>query len=77
MSVEDFKAALLAEVKSTLQTKVEEGTITQDQADRMFEGIDEHIDRIVNFDGQGGDGQCQRPGRERPDRPEAEATPAT
>jgi hypothetical protein len=77
MSVEDFKAALLAAVKSTLQTKVEDGRITQELADRIFAGIEEHIDRIINFEGQGGDGPCQRPGRERPDRPEAEATPAT
>ncbi len=77
MSVEDFKAALLAAVKSTLQTKVEDGTITQEQADRIFAGIEGHIDRIVNFEGKGGDGPCQRPGRERPARPEAEATPAT
>ena len=77
MSVEDFKAALLDAVKRMLQAKVDEGKITQVQADRVFAGIEEHIDRIVNFEGQGGDGPCQRPGRERPSRPEAEATPGT
>ena len=76
MSVEDFKAALLAAVKSTLQAKVDEGSITQEQADRIFAGIEEHIDRIVNFEGQGGNGPCQRPGGDRPIRPEPEATPA-
>ena len=71
MSVEDFKMALLAAVKATLQTKVDEGTITQVQADRIFAGIEEHVDRIVNFEGQGGDGPCDRPGdrRHRPAEP--------
>ncbi|HEV8574054.1 MAG TPA: hypothetical protein VGR43_05030 [Dehalococcoidia bacterium] len=61
MSVEDFKAALLDAVKTTLQAKVDEGTITQAQADRIFAGIEENIDRIVNFEGQEGGGPCQRP----------------
>ena len=61
MSVEDFKAALLDAIKRMLQAKVDEGTITQEQADRIFAGIEEHIDRIVNFEGQGGDGPCERP----------------
>jgi lipoate-protein ligase A len=60
MSVEDFKTALLAAVKTTLQTKVDEGTITQVQADRIFAGIEENIDRIVNFEGQEGRGPCHR-----------------
>jgi len=60
MSVEDFKAALLAAVKATLQTKVDEGTITQVQADRIFAWIEENIDRIVNFEGQEGRGPCHR-----------------
>ena len=62
MSVEDFKTALLAAVKATLQTKVDEGTITQVQADRIFAGIEENIDRIVNYEGQGGRGPCHRRG---------------
>ena len=71
MSVEDFKAALLDAIKRMLQAKVDEGTITQVQADRVFAGIEEHIDRIVNFEGQGGDGPCERRGdrRDRPQRP--------
>jgi lipoate-protein ligase A len=76
MNVEDFKAALLEAIEAKLQTKVDEGTITQEQADRIFEGIEEHIDRIINFEGQGGDRPCQRPGGDLPMRPEAEATPA-
>ena len=60
MSVEDFKTALLAAVKATLQVKVDEGTITQVQADRIFAGIEEHIDRIVKFEGQEGRRPCHR-----------------
>jgi hypothetical protein len=65
MSVEEFKAALLDAIKRTLQAKVDEGKITKEQGDRMFAGIEEHIDGILNFEGQGGDGPCQRPGRDR------------
>jgi polyhydroxyalkanoate synthesis regulator phasin len=75
MSVEEFNAALLDAIKSTLQAKVDEGKLTQEQADRIFAGIEEHIDRIVNIEGQGGDRPCQRPGGDRPVRPEAEGTP--
>jgi hypothetical protein len=75
-SVEDFKAALLDAIKATLQGKVEEGTIIQEQADRIFAGIEEHIDRIINFEGQGGNGPCPRPVGDRPIRPEPETTPA-
>jgi polyhydroxyalkanoate synthesis regulator phasin len=75
MSVEEFKAALLDAIKSTLQAKVDEGKITQEQADRIVAGIEEHIDRIVNIESQGGDRPCQRPGGDRTVRPEAEGTP--
>jgi hypothetical protein len=70
MSVEDFKTALLDTVKRMLQAKVDEGTITQVQADRIFAGIEENIDGIVNFEGQGGDGPCDRPGDRRHRQPE-------
>jgi hypothetical protein len=68
MSVEDFKAALLEAIKASLQTKVDGGAITQEQADRMYAGIEEHIDRIVNFEGQEGRGPCHRRG-DRGERP--------
>jgi lipoate-protein ligase A len=68
MSVEDFKAALLDTVKRMLQAKVDEGAIMQEQADRIFGGIEEHIDRIVNFEGKEGRGPCHRRG-DRNDRP--------
>ena len=78
MSVEDFKTALLAAVKTTLQAKVDEGTITQVQADRIFAGIEENIDRIVNFEGQEGRAPChRRGGGDRPARQrQPEALPA-
>jgi hypothetical protein len=78
MAVEDFKSALLDAVKRILQAKVEEGKITQTQADRVFAGIEEHIDRIVNFEGDGDERPCHRRGDRgdlQGDR-RAEATPA-
>lgn len=48
MSVEAFEAALLAEVKAQLDGLVSDGELTQDQADRIFQNIEENIDRIVN-----------------------------
>src|SRR6266508_2142497 len=62
MRIEDFTAALLDAIKGKLDAKVSDGTITQSQADRIFAGIEEHIDRIVSFEGQGGDGPCHRLG---------------
>jgi polyhydroxyalkanoate synthesis regulator phasin len=48
MSTDDFKAKLLAEVKSDLDTKVSNGDITQTQADRIYDGLSNNIDDIVN-----------------------------
>jgi hypothetical protein len=74
MRVEDFKAALLAAIKAELRTKVEDGTITQEQADRIFAGTEEHIERIVNF--EGGRGFCRDRGERPAEEPHAEETPA-
>jgi hypothetical protein len=78
MSVDEFTAALLAAVKANLDAKVAEGKITQEQADRAFSAIEEHIDRIVQFEGSGEGGPCGRP--HRGDRPlrqrQAEPSPA-
>lgn len=49
MSADDFKAALLDQVKSNLDQKVAAGKLTQSQADRIYQGFESHIDRIVNF----------------------------
>lgn len=54
MSVDGFKAQLLAEVQADIDAKVADGTITQEQADRLSEGLEERIDNIVNAQPSGG-----------------------
>ncbi len=55
--VDDFKAQLPAEVQADIDAKVADGTITQEQADRLSEGMEERIDNIVNAQpGEGGFG---------------------
>ncbi len=57
MNVEDFKAGLLAQMQTQLDDRVADGTITQGQADRLSEGLEERIDNIVNAQpGEGGFG---------------------
>ncbi len=57
MTVDDFKAELLVEVQADIDAKVADGTITQEQADRLSEGLEERIDNIVNAQpGEGGFG---------------------
>ncbi len=57
MSVEEFEAALLEQVKVQLDEMVADGTLTQEQADRLSEGLEERIDNIVNAQpGEGGSG---------------------
>ncbi len=48
MSVDDFKAGLLDEVKAKLDALVDEEKLTEDQADRIFQAFEDHIDRIVD-----------------------------
>lgn len=48
MSTDEFKTALLANVKSTLDTKVAGGDITQEQADNLYQRLSTNIDDIVN-----------------------------
>ena len=63
MSTDEFKTALLAEVKSTLDTKVANGDITQEQADKLFERLSTNIDDIVNHEpGEYGPPPFPRPG---------------
>lgn len=45
---EEFEADLLAQIQVLLGEKVASGDLTQEQADRIFQGIEENIDRIVN-----------------------------
>ena len=57
IGVDDFEAQLLAEVQADIDAKVADGTITQEQADRLSEGLEERIDNIVNAQpGEGGFG---------------------
>ena len=48
MSVEDFQAALLTQIRAELDDLVADGTLTQEHADRVFQAAEENIDRIVN-----------------------------
>ncbi len=57
IDVDSFKAQLLAEVQTDIDAKVADGTITQEQADQLSEGLEERIDNIVNAQpGEGGFG---------------------
>ena len=57
MGVEDFKTAFLDQVQADIDAKVADGTLTQEQADRLSEGLEERIDNIVNAQpGEGGFG---------------------
>ncbi len=49
MNADDFKAALLAEVKTDLDAKVGAATITQDRADKAYQKVSDNIDKIINF----------------------------
>ncbi len=51
MSVDDLEAGLLAQVKAQLDSKVADGTLTQVQADEMFERIEGTIGDIANAEG--------------------------
>jgi polyhydroxyalkanoate synthesis regulator phasin len=57
MSVEDFKAALLDKEKANLDAAVEDGKLTQDQADNIYGKLQDNIDTIVNAV-PGEDGPC-------------------
>jgi polyhydroxyalkanoate synthesis regulator phasin len=72
MSVDEFTASLLGQIKSQLEAKVGEGKITQEQADKIFAGIEAEIDAIVKFHGQPGQNPCFRPGHDRPPRSEGQ-----
>jgi polyhydroxyalkanoate synthesis regulator phasin len=48
MSTDDFKTKLLAQVKTDLDAKVTSGDITQDQADKLYDGLNNNIDNILN-----------------------------
>lgn len=47
MSAEDFKASLLAQVKTDLDAKVASGDITQEHADEIYQHFSDNINSIV------------------------------
>jgi hypothetical protein len=53
MSVEDFKAALLAQVQAQLDELVAEGGLTQEQADEILQRTEDNIDNIPTGEGCG------------------------
>ncbi len=52
MSVEDFKAALLNQLQALLDSDVADGTLTQEQADKIFGCAEEKIDSILSGEGR-------------------------
>ncbi len=72
MSVEDFKTALLGQAKQTLDAKVAAGGLTQEQADKLYEAFESHIDQIVNHQADSDHSPC----RPRHDGPPPEGKPA-
>lgn len=48
MRVDEFKAALTAQVEEHLAEKVADGDITEEQADRMLAMFNENVDRVIN-----------------------------
>jgi len=48
MPVDEFTAAMLAQVRQELDALVAEGKLTEEQADAIFQRVEENIDRIAN-----------------------------
>ncbi len=48
MPLDEFTAAMLAQVQQQLDALVVEGKLTQEQADAIYERIENNIDRVVN-----------------------------
>jgi hypothetical protein len=62
----ELASGMASELRARVQTALAAGTITQEMADRMLEGLDERIERLI--DATGGKGEFRmRPGI-RPDR---------
>lgn len=61
-----IKATLATQIKADLQKAVGSGRMTQAQADRMLNGLDQMLDRLINRQAGQGFGPGTRPAR--PDR---------
>lgn len=61
-SVDAFKGELLAAVKTQLDSLVTDGNLTQDQADQLYQRLEENIDTIINAERGMGPCDGMRPG---------------
>lgn len=52
MTVDDFKAELLNQLQALLDSDVADGTLTQEQADKIFGCAEEKIDSILSGEGR-------------------------
>ncbi len=52
MTADDFKAELLNQLQALLDSDVADGTLTQEQADRIFACAEEKIDSILSGEGR-------------------------
>jgi ribosomal protein S20 len=61
-----LKSGMQAELRAKVQEALAKGTINQAQADRLLQGLDQHLDGIIDRTGGGGHGPFGgrfRPGR--------------
>jgi polyhydroxyalkanoate synthesis regulator phasin len=52
MATDEFTAAMLPEVRQELDALVSEGKLTEEQADAIYDRVEENIDDIVNAQGR-------------------------
>ena len=50
MNAEEFEVELAGVIQAEIEEKVASGDITEEQADRVLAGLEEHVDRVVNLD---------------------------
>lgn len=59
MSADDFKAALLEQIKSDLDAKVSGGKLSQERADKIYQAFEKHVDQVINFHPDPGRHPCR------------------
>lgn len=62
VSIDDLKSGLLEAAKTKLDEKVADGDITQEQADDIYERLNDNIDDIINHTPPAGRGGVPHPG---------------
>ena len=50
MNAEEFEVELAGVIQAEIEERVASGDITEEQADRVLAGLEEHVDRVVNRD---------------------------